>query len=188
MKYLAPLLFVFMIAACSKRSGSDVEPQPADPLPQIFCDNTITQNCIDDKWTVSTPSTAYYQILPNYYNGQNCLLLVNPHPGTRVNPPPIMFSSFIKNIKKNTPYRISCDVKIKGYPDFVNNPAFAFYAYVQGHWYGEHYYSSAPGIYHVSDWSRHSYQFISGEESTLSFQFYSLYDSTWISNFRIEEL
>ncbi len=156
--------------------------------PEIFCGDSITIDCLNTNWAVQKPSTASYSILPNYYLGKNCLLLVNSHGSTQVNPPSIQFNSVINNIKRTTSYRISCDVKIKGYPDFANNPSFAFYAFTSSNWYGQHYFNSSPGAYEISDWSNHSYIFISGEETSLQFQLYSLYDSTWISNLAITEL
>lgn len=186
MKITYPLLLLvscIVVFSCVKKS----RPQTVVTLPEIYCGDSITTDCLNDKWLVTKPSTASYSVLPNYYLGKNCLLLVNPHPSTQPNPPSITFTSVIKNIKKNTSYRISCDAKINGYPDFLNTPSFAFYAYSNSNWYGEHYYVTSPAVYHSSDWSNHSYIFISGEESTINFQLYSLYDSVWISNLKIQE-
>jgi hypothetical protein len=186
MKYIQHLLLLItclVVFACSKKSP----PEPVVVLPNIPCGDSLTVNCISDQWIISKPATASYTIIPNDYAGKNSLFLHNPHSSTQVNPPSISFTTVIKNIKKNTAYRISCDAKINGYPDVVNAPGFAFYAYSNDTWYGEHYYFTTPGLYHASDWSTHSYVFLSGEESTLYFQFYSLYDSTWISNFQIKE-
>ncbi len=186
MKYTYSILLLvtcIAIFSCKKKS----QPIPVVTLPEIFCGDSIAADCLNDKWLITKPATASYSILPNYYLGKNCLLLVNPHPSTQANPPSITLTSVIKNIKKNTSYQISCDAKIKGYPDYLNNPSFAFYAYTNANWYGEHYYLSSPAIYHSSDWSTHSYIFISGEEPTISFQLFSLYDSVWISNLKIQE-
>lgn len=154
----------------------------------ILCGDSFTLDCLDQNWTIQKSATASYSILPNFYKGKNCLFLFNPHASTQANPPSIIFNTIIKNIKPNTPYQISCDVKIEGYPDYLNNPAFAFYAYTNDKWYGEHYYGSAPGVWESSPWSEHSYSFISGSETALKFQLYSLYDSLWITNLRIKEL
>jgi hypothetical protein len=177
------LLLLFFVSSCKKAPTTE-----NTPVVELLCGDSISMSCLSDKWTISEPATASYTVLPNAYNGKNCLLLVNPHDSSVANPPGVILGTVIKNIKKNTSYKISCDAKIKGFPDFVSNPSFLFYAYANPKFYGEHYYWSTPGVYHYSDWSNHSYIFISGEETTLNFQMISLYDSTWVSNLKILEL
>ena len=178
------LFFALLVASsCTKKTTT-----PILPAAEMFCGDSLTMSCLSDKWTISKPATADYTVLPNFYNGKNCLLLANPHDCSIANPPGILLNTVIKNIKKNTSYKINCDAKIQGCPDAVNTPGFGFAAFLSPHWYGEHLYWSTPGAYHFNDWSDHSYIFISGEETTLNFQMSSLYDSVWISNLKIQEL
>jgi hypothetical protein len=46
-------------------------------------------------------------------------------------------------------------------------------------------YSSPGGIYHEKDWSEHSFIIIGEDEPTLEFR---IFDSTWISQLKIQEL
>lgn len=157
-------------------------------LAYLNCGSDWQQSCLNDHWQIDAPSTTDYELIPDLYQGQDGIFITNEHSPVAVNPPPILFNTTIKNIKENASYRVSCNAKIKGYPDFVNNPGFTFYAYTTDNWYGQMYYNSPGGAYHDKDWDEFSYLFIGGPESTIHFQLYSLYDSLWVTDLKIEEI
>lgn len=178
------IVWSLMIGAISVASCKKVK----EAKPELLCGTGFSEECLDKNWIINKPSTAFYRVLSNY-EGRNVLLLVNSHPSTQVNPRPVLLDGFIKNIKPNKIYQVSCDVKLKGYSDYLrNNPGFFFYAHSNEHWYGEIYVGSEPGVYLDQDWTKMKYNFTSGPEAVLSFQLGSLYDSAWISNLVIKEL
>lgn len=174
------LIGAVTIASCKKKAE--------EPKPELLCGANFSEECLSANWIINKPATASYKVLGNV-DGRNALLLTNPHPSNQPNPSSVLLDGFIKHIKPNKVYQISCDVKIKGYSDYVsNNPGFFFYAYANEQWYGELYFGSESGVYLDQDWTTMKYNFTSGSEEVLSFQLGSLYDSTWISNLVIKEL
>lgn len=174
------LIGALSIASCKKAKEA--------AKPELLCGTNFSEECLDQNWIINKPATAAYSVLGNY-EGRNALLLVNPHPATQPNPRPVLLDGFIKNIKPNKVYQVSCEVKLKGYSDYIrNNPGFYFYAYSNDNWYGELYAGSEPEVYLDQNWTKMKYNFTSGQEAVLSFQLGSLYDSAWISNLVIKEL
>ena len=161
---------------------------PAFNIPFIECGDNWTSECLDAKWDIFLPTNSTIQTLTECREGENCLLLVNPHNPLERNPDFIILKTILKNIEVGSAYRVSCTTKIKGYPDYLNNPGLAFYAFSNNNWYGEYYLFSTGGIYYEKDWTNVSYSFVGGPERTLEFELSSTYDSVWISNLRIKKL
>jgi hypothetical protein len=159
----------------------------AEPEPLINCGTSWATDCLDTYWTINKSNQATLTVLPNGYNGRNSLLLYNPHGPNELNPQPLRLNSFIKNVKKDAPYKVSFYARIKGYPDYANAPSLAAYVFDDNDWYNEMYYGSPKGQYHDKDWSQYSFTIIGKDKPTLNFELYSLYDSTWISDLKIEE-
>ena len=186
MRIFVMLLLVVAISGCKKEDKPAVE--PAIEVPVINCGTSWTSECLEKNWVTHKNAPANVTIVPTGYNGHNSLLLTNPHDPNVPNPPLVRLETFIKNIKKDVPYKISFYSKIKGYPDNVNSPDLAAYVYTDGDWYGEMYYGSPGTVYHDKDWSNHSFIITGKELPTLNFELYSAYDSTWISDLKIEAL
>jgi len=186
MKTISILLMLGLLFLCLNSCKDSME-APLLDLPIMECGTNWTQECLETKWITSIPTESSIQILPDCNAGNECLLLVNPHDPNESNPEPVILNTIISNIKKDVAYRVNCTAKIKGYPDFITNPSFVYYAFSNDNWYGELYYVSDGGVYHEKDWTEHSYTFIGGEEKTLEFELYSIYDSLWISKLEIIE-
>lgn len=170
-------------------SGENCEiVDPVILLPSIACGANWTLDCLSNDWSIFEPAVAKAEILENCFSNQSCLLLTNLHDPLEPNPDPILLNTIISNIKNGQSYRIRCSAKIKGYPDEVTGIGFSYYAYTTNNWYGEFTRSSEGGVYFEKDWTTYSYNFISGTEVTLDFQFYSIYDSVWVKDLIIEEL
>ncbi|MBK0403172.1 hypothetical protein I5M27_09260 [Adhaeribacter sp. BT258] len=189
-RYLIISLFAFALFSCEKEEEKPVEEEPPviELKSSINCGDSWSVGCLDANWDVSKTSAASLTVLPSGYNGKNSLLLYNPHDSTAVNPQPLRLNTYIKNIKKDTPYKISFYAKIKGYPDMKSNPSLAAYVFLKDDWYSEMYYGSKGGKYLDEDWSKHSFTIIGKEAPTVNFELYSLYDSTWISDLKIEAM
>ncbi len=168
-------------------TGTNCETPDPSSLPEIKCGLNWTTSCFNQHWTTAIPTQSSMHILPTGYNNTDCILLVNPHPQNAPNPESVTLNSVVANIKEGQGYKVSCMAKIKGYPDALNTPGFAFYCHTNQNWYGEHYYATTGGQFHFSDWSEHSYTFVGGEENTVKFQLYTKYDSVWIADLKIEE-
>ena len=188
-RYLLISLFTLALFSCKKEDEKPAEEAPAIVLkPVLSCGDSWSVSCLDANWDISKSPAARLTVLPAGYNGKNSLLLYNPHDSLAVNPQPLRLNTYLKNIKKDTPYKISFYAKIKGYPDRNNNPSLAAYVFSKDDWYGEMYYGSKGGAYFNEDWSKHSFTIIGKDAPTLNFELYSLYDSTWISDLKIEAM
>lgn len=185
---IIPILALFLLSCEKEEQPVITEPPAAELKPSLSCGTSWTLDCLDSYWDVRKSPQANVTIVPNGYNGHNSLLLYNPHDPFKVNPPSLGIETFIKNIKKDAPYRISFYAKIKGYPDYVSNPGLAAYIYEGNDWYDEMYYGSKGGEFHNKDWSKYSFTIIGKEAPTVNFELYSTYDSTWISDLKIEAL
>jgi len=187
--FIIPILALFLFS-CEKEDQQVIADPPVQELkPVINCGTSWCTGCLDTYWTINKSNQAMLTVIPNGYNGKNSLLLYNPHGPYELNPQPLRLNSFIKNVKKDAPYKISFYAKIKGYPDYANNPSLAAYVFFgNSDWYNEMYYGSTKGELHDKDWSQYSFTIIGKDKPTLNFELYSLYDSTWISDLKIEEM
>ncbi|MFC5271089.1 carbohydrate binding domain-containing protein [Adhaeribacter terreus] len=187
---LIPFLALCLFS-CEKEEPRPVVEEPAPVVElksSISCGDSWSATCLDANWDVSKTSAASLTVEQDGYNGKNSLYFSNPHDPNEVNPQPLRINTYIKNIKKDTPYKISFYAKIKGYPDMRSNPSLAAYVFTKDAWYGEMYYGSEGGEYHTKDWSKYSFTIIGKDEPTVNFELYSLYDNTWISDLKIEAM
>lgn len=159
--------------------------QPQLKRPYIECAPSFEEDCIQSKWNIRHPSTARVYVL-DQGEETNHLLLTNPHEPDVLNPTPIVMETFVKNVEPLMAYQISCDIKVKGYPDVVRNSnSFGFYAFNDDDWFGDVYFHTDSGVYQNTDWMNLKINLISGMEEIMKFEMFNVYDSVWVRNLRI---